>query len=312
MEPLVSVVVPAFDAADTIAETIRSVLAQTMSNVELIVCDDASLDDTVSVVRGFSDERVRLVRNPRNAGPGGARDIAIAQACGQWLAVLDADDVWVPTRLERLLDVREACQDCMVFDDIMICHDGPQGIAPWRRLRGRRAFGASGASAREVAVAQFLRAERLLIKPLIPRSLIERTGVQHSSRAFGEDAEFFIKLVHHGAQLRYLPEPLYLYRATPGSATAKAGSHLMRECIEDCFALGWSDPEIRAAFVYKIEWLRQNELLYEMAGHVRQGRVLAAISLLGRNPGLLRVLPRRAARLLAYRLHRAWHRAEGR
>lgn len=136
--------------------------------------------------------------------------------------------------------------------------------------------------------------------------------MKHSRRAFGEDAEFFIRLLHIGAQLRYVPEPLYLYRATPGSATAKAGVHLMRECIEDCFELGWSDAEIRAAFLFKIESLRRNELLYAIAASLRKGNVWAAIAVLGRNPGLLRILPRRAAGHLAYRLHRAWRNGKGR
>lgn len=157
MKPLVSVVVPAFDAADTIAESIYSVLAQTMSDLELIICDDASTDETVSIVRGSRDRRVRLVQNSRNSGPGAARDGAIAQAKGRWLAVLDADDIWAPTRLERLLDGLEDRRNCMVFDDIMICHDGPDGMVPWQRLRGRHAFGGKGVSARHVTVAQFIR-----------------------------------------------------------------------------------------------------------------------------------------------------------
>lgn len=306
--PNVSVVMPAYNTGHTIAEAIRSVLEQTEGDFELVICNDASTDHTVEIVRSFADRRIRLIENPENWGEGRTRDQAIFAARGHWLAVLDADDAWAPLRLERLLAAVQGHGDEMVFDDIMTCHDTPHGLMPWRALRGKAAFGTRGSSARPIRFADYLRAERLLIKPLIPRRVVADNGVTHSRRRFGADTEFFVRLAHLGLAMVYLPEPHYLYRVTPGSATAVArGAHLMRECIEECAELGWEDAAVREAFQWKITSLRQNEMLYELAGYGKAKSLGKAIRLIARNPQLLRVLPRRLARHLAYQGDRLWH-----
>ncbi|MGH8224077.1 MAG: glycosyltransferase family 2 protein, partial [Woeseiaceae bacterium] len=123
--PRISVVMPARNAARTIGEAMRSVLAQSCADLELIVCDDASTDDTRRVAASVADDRVRILEQARNAGPGAARDRAIEAARGEWIAVIDADDAWAPDRLQRLLDAAGADGRRMVFDDILVCHDAP-------------------------------------------------------------------------------------------------------------------------------------------------------------------------------------------
>jgi glycosyltransferase involved in cell wall biosynthesis len=101
-DPLVSVIVPAFNAAATVQETLRSVLAQTYANIEVIVVDDGSTDDTAATVAQIAgrDARVRLERRPR-CGVAAARNHAIGLASGEFIAPMDADDLWHPTKLER-------------------------------------------------------------------------------------------------------------------------------------------------------------------------------------------------------------------
>lgn len=98
--PTVSVIVPAFNAAGTIKDTLRSALAQTLQDIEVIVVDDGSTDETVRVVARMAerDPRVRLVCQ-ENAGVAAARNTAIASARGTYVAPLDADDVWYPDKL---------------------------------------------------------------------------------------------------------------------------------------------------------------------------------------------------------------------
>ena len=98
--PTVSVIVPAYNAAGTVPEAVRSVLAQTLSDVEVLVVDDGSEDDTAAVVTRVAegDGRVRLVRQP-NRGVAAARNAALAEARGVYVAPLDADDVWYPHKL---------------------------------------------------------------------------------------------------------------------------------------------------------------------------------------------------------------------
>jgi glycosyltransferase involved in cell wall biosynthesis len=99
---LVSVVIPAFNAAEYIRETLHSALAQTYQALEVIVVDDGSTDATGSIVEEFvkKDARVQLVRQC-NAGVGAARNTAIRMARGDYIAPLDADDIWFPEKLEK-------------------------------------------------------------------------------------------------------------------------------------------------------------------------------------------------------------------
>ena len=177
--PVVSVVMAAFNAARTIEHAIDSICGQTVTDLEIIVCDDLSTDDTVRAVGAFTDPRVRLICNDRNIGPGPTRDRAIEAARGEWIAVIDADDAWVPERLARMLSAVGDGPPCMVFDDIEMCHDSPAGMLPWRRLRGARAFGAVDGHPVDVPGERFIEAERLLIKPIIPTRLIREHDVRH-------------------------------------------------------------------------------------------------------------------------------------
>ena len=101
--PVFSVVMPAYNAEATVGESIGSVLAQTMTDWELLVVDDCSTDGTLEVCRSFSDPRIRALQTPRNVNAAGARNTALEQARGEYVAFLDSDDLAAPNRLERQL-----------------------------------------------------------------------------------------------------------------------------------------------------------------------------------------------------------------
>ncbi|MBV5264748.1 glycosyltransferase family 2 protein [Pinisolibacter aquiterrae] len=101
--PIASIVVPAYDAAATIGETLRSLLAQTFADFEVIVVDDGSSDRTAEIVEGFEDPRIRLVRQ-RNRGLAGAHNTGIAASRGEFVGFCDADDLWMPEKLELHVD----------------------------------------------------------------------------------------------------------------------------------------------------------------------------------------------------------------
>src|SRR5579864_9295071 len=104
--PLVSVIMPAYNAAAHIAEAIRSVVAQTYTNWELVVVDDGSTDGTGAIVAGLDlpTEKLHYIAQA-NAGDGAARNRAITEARGELIAFLDSDDIWEPARLERQIAV---------------------------------------------------------------------------------------------------------------------------------------------------------------------------------------------------------------
>jgi len=96
-EPTVSVVIPAYNAERYIGETLESVLAQTYRDFEVVVVDDGSTDGTREIVRGYG-EPVRLVEQP-NSGPAAARNRGVREARGEFIAFIDADDLWLPEKL---------------------------------------------------------------------------------------------------------------------------------------------------------------------------------------------------------------------
>src|SRR5947209_4924853 len=99
---LVSVIVPAYNAENFIGETLNSVLAQTYENIEVIVVDDGSRDLTAAIVKNAArrDRRVKLLRQ-QNLGVAMARNLAIARSSGEYIAPLDADDIWYPSKIEK-------------------------------------------------------------------------------------------------------------------------------------------------------------------------------------------------------------------
>jgi glycosyltransferase involved in cell wall biosynthesis len=100
--PLVSMIAALHNKGPYVAETIRSVLAQTMPDWEMIVVENGSSDNGPEIVRQFSDRRVRLAVSPRQ-GPGAARNVGLVQATGEWILFLDADDLLTPHFLEERL-----------------------------------------------------------------------------------------------------------------------------------------------------------------------------------------------------------------
>lgn len=98
MNPTVSVVMPVYNVEAYVAEAIDSVLAQTFTDFELIVVDDAGTDRSMDIVRGYDDPRIRIV-SQANRGLAGARNTGILQARGTYVALLDSDDRWLPEKL---------------------------------------------------------------------------------------------------------------------------------------------------------------------------------------------------------------------
>jgi glycosyltransferase involved in cell wall biosynthesis len=99
--PVVSVVMPAFNAASFVQETLESVLSQTFADFEIIVVDDASTDHTWRIIEGIADTRIVSIRNPAQRGQAASLNIGIEAARGQYIARIDADDIALPTRLEK-------------------------------------------------------------------------------------------------------------------------------------------------------------------------------------------------------------------
>ena len=101
---LVSIIMPSWNTSKWIGESIKSVISQTYQNWELIIVDDCSTDNTDEIVAAFKDSRIRYIKNEKNSGAAITRNRALREAKGEWIAFLDSDDIWMPEKLEKMIN----------------------------------------------------------------------------------------------------------------------------------------------------------------------------------------------------------------
>ena len=110
-EPLVTVLLPAYNSEAFVRESLQSILDQTFTDFELIVIDDASTDGTVALVKAFQDSRIRLVQKPHNTGYTDSLNNGIRLARGRYIARMDADDISLPHRFQKQVQFLDAHPD---------------------------------------------------------------------------------------------------------------------------------------------------------------------------------------------------------
>lgn len=219
--PEVSVIVPAYNAAETLDAAVRSALAQTEPDLEVVIVDDASTDSTFAVASALAgaDMRVRVLRNAVNSGASASRNRAIESSTGNWIALLDADDAWLPERLARMLAASDKAD--MVCDDLFIGGgaaatpaDAPQwSFLAWVNL----IMGAP----RQVTAVDFVRYDLGLLKPMIRRNVLDRHGIRYDTGLrVAHDFYLYLDLLSAGACWIQLPEAYYLYSTRAGSLSS--------------------------------------------------------------------------------------------
>lgn len=107
MNDLVSIIMPSYNTAAYIKQSIESVLKQSYTNWELIIVDDCSPDNTDEVIKSINDVRVKYFKNDKNSGAAVSRNRALREAKGKWIAFLDSDDIWMPDKLEKQISFME-------------------------------------------------------------------------------------------------------------------------------------------------------------------------------------------------------------
>jgi GT2 family glycosyltransferase len=281
--PRVSVIIPAYNAAPYIAEALESVRAQTVDDWEVVVCDDGSSDDTAALAAVFG-ERVRVVESPRNEGLACARNRAIGAARGELLALLDADDIWLPRYLERQLarldEDREPGTVGIVSCNAYLHEAGGQ-------LPGTYAdrFG----SAEGVTVERLLDISPIFISALLPRAPLEQVGLFDPSLRSCEDLDLWIRLLEAGYRAISTPEPLVVYRLRPGQLSAQpaAMASARRSVYTRALARERLTPAQRRAAERAIRRERAIEAATSLAGDLRDRRLpsvraLSSVGLLAR------------------------------
>jgi glycosyltransferase involved in cell wall biosynthesis len=184
--PLVSVIIPTYNSADFLPQAIDSVLQQTYENIEIIVIDDGSTDHTEAVLKPYT-ERIRYFKKP-NGGPSAARNMGIAEAQGEFIAFQDADDLWLPEKLQLQMDYLTAhAEIAVVYTDLtQFDLQGQVSISLVER------YGAipSGYIFEELLVNHAITLSSVIVR----RSCIDEVGAFDESLIGAEDYNFYLRL----------------------------------------------------------------------------------------------------------------------
>ena len=218
--PKVSVVTPAYNAENTIAESIQSVINQTFSDFDMIIIDDGSTDRTAEIIKSIEDSRIRYIYQD-NAERAAARNLGIQNAKGRYIAFLDADDFWVEDKLEKQITLfRKNPELGLVYSDLYLFDDQSKEIitkySNIRKLyKGRVAL-------REMLTENFIQSPT----PIVRREVFEQVGNFDVCLVPREDIEMWVRIVAR-YPIDYVNKPLAMYRIHKNSTTWKNKPELL-------------------------------------------------------------------------------------
>lgn len=211
--PRVSIIIPAYKAVDTLEKAVRSVIAQTEPDWELLIVHDCSPDATGQLADQLAplDARIRVIHQPENRGKPMAMNTGTAAARGRWIALLDSDDWYAPARLKTLLDAGDAADVAMVADN-QVLYDGKAQAAAGLALPELKAptrLDLHAFLASSNATASF---DYGMLKPVFRADFIRAHRLEYYAPArLGEDYLILLCFFAAGGTALLLPDALYYY-----------------------------------------------------------------------------------------------------
>jgi glycosyltransferase involved in cell wall biosynthesis len=294
--PLVSVLVPAYQAEAHLARALDSVLAQTRDDWELIVADDGSTDSTLAVAERYAvaDPRIRVVRSRVNRGLAATRNLALAHARGPVVALLDSDDAWLPNYLEAqiaLLDAeRERGPVGIVCCDALLT--SPQGPLP--QTYSER----FGVPTEPIDAAELLRGNTIFVSVLMPRAVVQAAGAFDPDLRSVEDLDLWLRIAERGYRIVRNPRPLAVYSIAPGTLSrdtlrmTRSRQRVYRAALQR----GALDGRARRAAQRALRLERAAEIVELIRRSGRRRPVRAVAGLVIAAPLMIRVLLERRLR----------------
>lgn len=198
--PLVSIVLPMYNAAEYIKECVDSILMQTYSDFELLIIDDGSTDDSIQLVETYKDSRIRLIKNEHNYIA--SLNLGLKESCGRYIARMDADDRMKPQRIERQAEIMES------MSEIIICCSHVQ------RLGGTELFNA-GIKGKFKYFKQLLLVGNFICHPsvMMRKDFLEEHKIRYlQGYPYAEDYKLWTEIANIGGKIYVIEDPLLEYR----------------------------------------------------------------------------------------------------
>ena len=256
-QPLVSAVIPTYNRANVVCEAVESVLQQTYLNVEVIVIDDGSTDDTQRQLKRYGN-RIR-VATQANAGPSAARNHGIALAQGDFIAFLDSDDLWLPTKLERQVALLQRGQEsvpCCLCNIAMQWHDGELGSFETAWLYPSVEEGL-WLNVDEMVATRFVLFNQGIV---IRREVLKRIGGFNEGLRLLEDTDLALRLSLEGPWA-FVREPLVVWRESQESLYQESRVESIRSKKPMVQILETHLARVEAVYQRKNLWKRVNREL---------------------------------------------------
>jgi succinoglycan biosynthesis protein ExoO len=293
----VSVIVPAHNCERWIDGSLRSALAQSLDDLEVIVVDDSSTDGTAQRLAALAadDPRVRVLRPTRRMGAAGARNLALDAARGEWIALLDADDRIHPSRLARMIEAADRSNVDIVADNLnKVAEDGTPLGRIWPAITADMLIDAETF----VLGNRWGAADRPglgFAKPVFRHALVESPRMRYRENLrIGEDYHFLLALLLGGSRMLLLAEAMYDY-----TIRATSASHSLREQDLQVLLRAGNEirqaspsPSVRAALAQQLRTLEDLIAYFGFAAAVKRGKILRAVGTLARRPGAVHLVAR--------------------
>ncbi len=296
--PRVSVIMANFNGGTYLRDAVESVLSQSLRNIELIVSDDGSSDDSLASLDEIQDDRLTVLTSETNSGPGAARNRALDVARGSWIAIVDADDLLHQGRFERLLALAEDLDVSVIADDQLFFSENDTSVGQ-RLFEGADIQAPIAVGEEQLLAKHFGGVPNILgyLKPMIRRdalgSLRYRTDVK-----VGEDFDLLLRLALAGYPATVVPEAYYSYRRREGSVSHRLAPENAAAMIVALKDIRDTAPRLRTLIDARIAGIVKRQKLEDTICDLKSRRLMAASHRMVQTPAIIGGLAHLAARRL--------------
>lgn len=273
VRPLVSVVITTYNAASTLEETLLSILSQTYSPIDIIVVDDGSKDDTREIVQSVAPSAIYIYQE--NQGQPSARNTGIQASKGDYIAFVDADDAWLPEKVERQVRALQESPSCgWVYCDALYCKEELNEVS-YRLSKVSKPF--EGNILENLLVHNFI----CSATPMMKKEIFADIGLWDPNRRLCEDLGMWLRIASR-FRIAYVPEALAKHRMSANSLSSSWSAEPLLKAHLELFDLArLNNPSISSKTIKKAIANTHRKIAFKM---IKDGKPIQGLKIILRSP----------------------------